>query len=114
MSDFYTTKELVCDETEPRTYITPVFELVGDNKLRIHHIDLYSSGNTVKLVPLRHMSKRKQRIFELEEENDSLRNLVKDIVNHVDSGHKPHEDIEFWSDKENGILVRMQKLGIEV
>jgi hypothetical protein len=46
-------------------------------------------------------------------ENTELRELVRQVVEYVHKEHLSHEDISFWSDRENGVFRRMRELGIE-
>lgn len=50
----------------------------------------------------------------LKAENAELRKLLRQVVEHVHEEHLPHEDISFWSDRDNGVFRRMRELGIEV
>lgn len=49
----------------------------------------------------------------LREENAKLRKLLCQVVEYVHEEHLPHEDISFWSDRDNGVFRRMHELGIE-
>ena len=92
MSNQKTLKSICINDLEPTITLTPVVELHGE-KCRIHHIksDSMAINGRDTFVPLRHMSKHKQKIFELEEENAKLRELVRvmhgELVSCEDNGY---------------------------
>jgi len=78
--DYFRGKTLVCEQTKPRTYFTPVFQHTGD-RLKLHHMEVDCMGyrQPKKMLPIEHMGKHKRRIFELEDENAKLRKLMRDV-----------------------------------
>ena len=77
--EYFIGEKLCCESTRPNTYITPVFERVDGDKLRIHHIEAGALGDYIKCVPLRHLSKKQRRVFDLEDENARLREQLKSL-----------------------------------
>ena len=69
-------EEIKYDFTKPKTYMRPVFESLEDGHVRLHHIDVEGSMEKCTFARIGHMSKQRRRIFELEEENAKLRELV--------------------------------------
>lgn len=81
MTDYFRGKTLICEQTKPRTYFTPVFQRIGD-RLKLHHMEVDCLGyrQPKKMLPIEHMGKHKQRIFELEDENAKFRELLSEIA----------------------------------
>jgi len=77
--EYFIGERLCCESTRPNTYITPVFERVDGDKLRIHHIEAGALGDYIKFVPLRHVSKKRRRVFDLEDENARLRGKLESL-----------------------------------
>lgn len=77
MSSRKTLKSVSVEGLKPTITLTPVIEQCGEG-YRIHHIksDSIARDGRDTFVPLRHVSKQKRRIFELEEENAKLRELA--------------------------------------
>ena len=76
--EYFMGERLCCENTKPKTYITPVFKRVYGNKLRIHHVTCGGPlGYETKLVPLRHVSKKRRRLFDLE--NARLRRQLESL-----------------------------------
>lgn len=64
--------------------------------------------------PMRKQFRRlDEYVFSIEAENAKLRELLRQVVEYVHKEHLPHEDISFWSDRDNGVFRRMRELGIE-
>lgn len=78
--EYFIGERLCCESTRPNTYITPVFERVDGDKLRIHHIEAGALGDGIKFVPLRHVSKKRRRVFDLKDENARLRHHLLSIM----------------------------------
>ena len=74
MSSRKTLKSVSVEGLKPTITLTPVIEPCGEG-CRIHHIksDSIAHDGRDTFVPLRHVSKQKRRIFELEEENAKLK-----------------------------------------
>ena len=74
MSSRKTLKSVSVEGLKPTVTLTPVIEPCGEG-YRIHLIksDSIASDGRDTFVPLRHVSKQKRRIFELEDENAKLR-----------------------------------------
>jgi hypothetical protein len=53
-------------------------------------------------------------VNKLRDENTKLRELVRQVVEYVHKEHLSHEDISFWSDRENGVFRRMRELGVRL
>ena len=110
MTDYFRGKTLICEQTKPRMYFTPVFQRIGDS-LKLHHVevDCLSHQQPKKMLPIEHMGKHKRRIFELEDENAKLRELVRELYDSIDS--------VFW-DGEYATRERfkplLRELGVEV
>ena len=81
MSSRKTLKSVSVEGLKPAITLTPVIETCGEG-CRIHHIksDSIARDGRDTFVPLRHVSKQKRRIFELEEENDKLREILKSLM----------------------------------
>lgn len=73
MSSRKTLKSVSVEGLKPTITLTPVVEPCGEG-CRIHHIESDSIARDGRdtFVPLRHVSKQKRRIFELEEENAKM------------------------------------------
>ena len=84
MSSRKTLKSVSVEGLKPTITLTPVIEPCGEG-CRIHHIksDSIARDGRDTFVPLRHVSKQKRRIFELEEENAKLREYVTAVANDV-------------------------------
>ena len=84
MTDYFRWKTLVCEQTKPRTYFTPVFQRTGD-RLKLHHmeVDCLRYQQPKKMLPIEHMGKHKRHIFELEDENAKLRELARRFGEYV-------------------------------
>lgn len=50
----------------------------------------------------------------LVDERNKLRELVRELVRWHGAEHQPHEELQFWGDKNSGVYARMRELGIEV
>ena len=122
MTDFFIADKLCCEQTKPKTYIKPVFECVDDGRLKPHHIDVSILGlDTLKFVPLAHVSKQRRKIFELEDENAKLRELVRDMWRDIPKSESCGWDMDAncctGCDECGGecsYWYRMRELGIEV
>lgn len=77
MSSRKTLKCVSVEGLKPTVTLTPVIEPCGEG-FRIHHIksDSIARDGRDTFVPLRHVSKQKRRVFELEAENDRLREAL--------------------------------------
>jgi len=75
-----TLKSVSIDDVKPRVTLTPIVDVSGET-CRIHHIkaDSIAVDGRDTFVPLRHLSKQKRRIFELEDEIETLRVWLTDI-----------------------------------
>lgn len=119
MTDYFRGKTLICEQTKPRTYFTPVFQRIGD-RLKLHHmeVDCLSYQQPKKMLPIEHMGKHKQRIFELEDENAKLRELCKRFAEYV--SHDRCEGCVFKSRCNDGLidecwqLTEIRKLASEL
>lgn len=80
MTERKTLKSVSIDDVKPRVTLTPIVEVFGET-CRIHHIkaDSIAVDGRDTFVPLRHVSKRRRRIFELESEIEPLRLWLTDI-----------------------------------
>lgn len=118
MSGRKTLKSVSVEGLKPTITLTPVIEQCGEG-YRIHHIksDSISCYGRDTFVPLRHVSKQKRRIFELEEENAKLRELVKAFdwcTENTDFRSRCDECPLEQSDKLTPECeVRMRELGVE-
>lgn len=122
MSSRKTLKSVSVEGLKPTITLTPVIEPCGEG-CRIHHIksDSIAYDGRDTFVPLRHVSKQKRRIFELEEENARLRELARGmygmlatfdaILGNHDACETPRPLI-FSEDKSFKDIMR--ELGIEV
>lgn len=84
MSSRKTLKSVSVEGLKPTITLTPVIELCGEG-YRIHHIksDSIARDGRDTFVPLRYVSKQQRRIFELEEENAKLLELVEDMFGYA-------------------------------
>ena len=84
MNSRKTLKSVSVDGLYPTITLTPVIEPCGEG-YRIHHIksDSIARDGRDTFVPLRHVSKQKRRIFELEDENAKLRELCEDMYEYA-------------------------------
>jgi len=103
MSSRKTLKSVSVEELKPTVTLTPVIESCGEG-CRIHHIksDSIVRDGRDTFVPLRHVSKQKRRIFELEEENAKLREYAESYAKAVEGegcGWCPY-DIDLVCDTE--------------
>ena len=108
MTERKTLKSVSIDDVTPRVVLTPIVEVYGET-CRIHHIkaDSIAIDGRDTFVPLRHVSKQRRRIFELEDENAKLRELILDMLVDEERGH--NDDDTYYEH------VRLAKeLGIEV
>lgn len=108
MTERKTLKSVSIEDVKPRVTLTPIVEVYGET-CRIHHIkaDSIAVDGRDTFVPLRHVSKQRRRIFELENENAELRELITDILVDEERGH--NDDDTYYEH------VRLAKeLGIEV
>ena len=108
MAERKTLKSVSIDDVTPRVVLTPIVEVSGET-CRIHHIksDSIAVDGRDTFVPLRHVSKQRRRIFELEDENAKLCELILDMLVDEERGH--NDDDTYYEH------VRLaQKLGIEV
>lgn len=123
MTDYFRGKTLICEQTKPRTYFTPVFQRIGDG-LKLHHMEVDCLGyrQPKKMLPIEHMGKHKRRIFELETENAKLRELVRDMWRFTGTACKKYPRL-FDPAAQGGQMVqlnmidafeqRMRELGVE-
>jgi hypothetical protein len=108
MTERKTLKSVSIEDVTPRVVLTPIVEVYGET-CRIHHIkaDSIAVDGRDTFVPLRHVSKQRRRIFELEDENAKLRELILDMLVDEERGH--NDDDTYYEH------VRLaQKLGIEI
>ena len=108
MTERKTLKSVSIDDVKPRVTLTPIVDVSGDT-CRIHHIksDSIAVDGRDTFVPLRHVSKQRRRIFELEDENAKLCELILDMLVDEERGH--NDDDTYYEH------VRLAKeLGIEV
>ena len=80
MAERKTLKSVSIDDVIPRVTLTPIVEVSGET-CRIHHIksDSIAVDGRDTFVPLRHVSKQRRRIIELESEIETLRLWLTDI-----------------------------------
>lgn len=106
---------------EPDVTLMLVLERT-DSGWRLHHIeaDSIAPGGKGRFVPLRHVSKQRGRIFELEDENSCLRELVRDMWHDIPKSESCGWDMSTntctGSDEcigECSYWYRMRELGIE-
>ena len=111
MTERKTLKSVSIDDVTPRVVLTPIVEVYGET-CRIHHIkaDSIAVDGRDTFVPLRHVSKQRRRIFELENENAELVDMLGEL---------------YWCSRQLGCdrcasreccvtLKRMREMGIEV
>lgn len=100
MSSRKTLKSISVEGLKPTITLTPVIEPRGEG-YRIHHIksDSIARDGRDTFVPLRHVSKQKRRIFELEEENAKLRELVAQLIRCARVGK---EDVSHYQPTRDG------------
>jgi len=111
MAERKTLKSVSIDDVKPRVTLTPIVEVSGET-CRIHHIksDSIAVDGRDTFVPLRHVSKQRRRIFELENENAELADMLGEL---------------YWCSRQLGcdrctsreccgMLNRMRELGIEI
>lgn len=111
MNSRKTLKSVSVEELKPTIALTPVIEPYGEG-CRIHHIksDSIARDGRDTFVPLRYVSKQKRRIFELEDENEKLRELLQEAVDGIAT-----KDIRDWRfGKRLAFLRKASELGIEV
>jgi hypothetical protein len=106
-----TLKSVSVDGLKPTITLTPVVEPCGEG-FRIHHIksDSIARDGRDTFVPLRHVSKQKRRIFELETENDKLREICIDA--HDWMGRALYDGSARRYEYKS-ITERMRELGVE-
>lgn len=95
---------------EPPMHLTVVADVDEDGALSIRHIESDSIARDLrcKFVPIRHVSKHRQRIFELEDETDQLRELCADLyAEMITYSDAPNYNASVWAPK-------LRELGIEV
>lgn len=111
MGDRLRLKTLVVEELKPRVYLTPIIERSGE-ECRIQQIkaDSLATNGCGTFVPLRHVSKQKRKVIELEDENAKLRALCADMAAHLREAERLHNDILMPDDYER----RMRELGMKV
>ena len=80
MTERKTLKSVSIDDVTPRITLTPIVEMSGDT-CKIHHIkaDSIAVDGRDTFVPLRHVSKQRRRIFELENENAELVDMLGEL-----------------------------------
>ena len=114
MSSRKTLKSVSVEGLKPTITLTPVIEPCGEG-CRIHHIksDSIARDGMDTFVPLRHVSKQKRRIFELEEENAKLREENKRMRT---VAVRYYTELLHSDDVLGQIMARkkLQELGIEV
>ena len=108
MSSRKTLKSVSVEELKPTVTLTPVIESCGEG-CRIHHIksDSIVRDGRDTFVPLRHVSKQKRRIFELEEQNAKLREQVTRLQSDWESERDYADQME---DKEKRAVAENAKL----
>jgi len=69
-------QEVVVDNLKPKLYLRVIGD--ADEHVQIKRIESFSlaANATYTFVPLSHVSKPKQRIHELEQENSKLKELI--------------------------------------
>jgi len=127
MTERKTLKSVSIDDVTPRVVLTPTVEVYGET-CRIHHIkaDSIAVDGRDTFVPLRHVSKQRRRIFELENENAKLRDLVADMskafltldIDHCQACPMDKDNCRCQmfvaADGECAFVTEMRELGIEV
>lgn len=98
--EYFIGERLCCENTKPKTYLTPVFERVDGDKLRLHHIEAGALGDYIKCVPLRHLSKKQRRVFDLEDQNARLRELCKKLYGFAWCENPDGTELNFAEDME--------------
>ena len=127
MAERKTLKSVSIDDVKPRVTLTPIVEVSGET-CRIHHIksDSIAVDGRDTFVPLRHVSKQKRRIFELEDENAKLKRenkklrelckYMKRSLCEADPVDNPCDLCGGWDSGLNDCAyeLQMRELGIEV
>lgn len=119
MAERKTLKSVSIDDVKPRVTLTPIVEVSGET-CRIHHIksDSIAVDGRDTFVPLRHVSKQKRRIFELEDENAKLRESVRNLllcIKHEECGEScPNYEpmyTDYGYEKNGSTVVGSEYLG---
>lgn len=93
-------------------YIDDMYDIVAAlvderNKLRERVAELEALTDEKRYIP--------QEWYQLATtENTKLHELVRDLVRWCGADHQPHEELQFWGDKNSGVYARVRELGVEV
>ena len=108
MNSRKTLKSVSVDDLNPTIILTPIIEPYGEG-YRIHHIKSFSIAHCGRdiFIPLRHVSKQKRRIFELEEENDKLKRAAEHDADVLESLNLSLEELQNENTKLRELCLDM-------
>lgn len=111
MNNRKTLKSVSVDGLKPIVTLTPVVESCGEG-YRIHHINSDSIAHDGRdtFVPLRHVSKQKQRIFKLEEENAKLRDAMYVNASKYALQHMDEDELRIWATQQSEYIEELKEL----